>query len=207
MSRLRSFRSLAAAALLVAPMLAGGCISTATYGTGESPELAIFREVLGGFGAPKKQPIEYQPRAPLVLPPTGETLPPPVETAAVANPDWPVDPNAASAATDFDNPERAVSPEEAQRLAPLAVMSSPPTEPQRPDNNYNPSLDVIGKQKQLTAFRTAVAEENSVVSAGGRRYLTEPPDTYREPATTAPTEFEEIEKKKKGGFFCITCWF
>ena len=64
-----------------------------TYGTGENPEMAIFREMTGGLGAQKKEQIDYQPRAPLVMPPSTEALPPPAETASVGNADWPADPD------------------------------------------------------------------------------------------------------------------
>jgi hypothetical protein len=84
--------------LAVAPLVAaaglGGCIQTSTYGTGESPELAIFREVTGGFGRPKEAPIQYQQRAPLVMPPAKEQLPQPVEVAAATDGvAWPEDPD------------------------------------------------------------------------------------------------------------------
>ena len=201
----KSFRAVLAVGSVAAATLAGGCISTATYGTGEAPELAIFREIAGGFGGSKKEPIEYQARAPLVLPPTSSgALPPPADSAEVANTEWPVDPNASMAATDFDNPERAVSPEEAERLAPLAGLM-PVTRDPDPNDTRNPTYDVIDNPEQVAAFRAAVDAKNA--PSEGRRFLTEPPDAYREPAATAPTEFEYIEKKKKGGFPCLTCWF
>jgi hypothetical protein len=198
-------QTMAMAALIVAAALGGGCISTATYGTGEAPELAIFREVMGGLGGEKKEPIEYQPRAPLVLPPSPDALPPPAEAAAVANADWPVDPDAAAQANSSDDPERAVSPDDAKRLAPLAGIM-PVTRDPDPNDKRNPTYDVIDNPDQVTAFRSAVDAKNTPSDAG-RQYLTQPPDTYREPAATAPTEFDYIEKKKKGGIFCLTCWF
>ena len=87
---------LAISALLLLPVTLGGCgMATSTYGTGEMPEVAMFREVTGGLLNKKnpKAPIEYQPRAPLVMPAAteAETLPPPAEAAAAATPDWPVD--------------------------------------------------------------------------------------------------------------------
>ena len=63
------FWSIALAALL--PL--AGCSMTSTYGTGEAPEMALFREMIGRLldKNKKKPPIDYQPRAPLVMPPDG----------------------------------------------------------------------------------------------------------------------------------------
>jgi hypothetical protein len=57
-------------AALLAPTMLSGCSST--YGTGKSPGMAMFGEMTGGLlnKGEKKEPIEYQPRAPLVMPPT-----------------------------------------------------------------------------------------------------------------------------------------
>jgi hypothetical protein len=184
----------------------GGCIQTSTYGTGESPEMAIFRELsggLGGFGAEKKEPIVYQPRAPLVMPPAeGEALPPPVETAAVANPNWPRDPDqTAEGRREFgdENPRDDISPEEARRLAPLAGMGQTDWEPGW-DENKQPAYDIVNKEKRDT-FRAALDEAEGIRQE--RRYLTDLPDSVREPAPTAPAEFEDIKRER--GFF-LTRW-
>jgi hypothetical protein len=85
----RSAFSAASGAAALLTMLLAGC-GPSTYGTGEVPEFAILREVTGGLGAPKKKPIEYQPRAPLVMPPSAAQLPAPVEPAAeAADVQWP----------------------------------------------------------------------------------------------------------------------
>src|SRR4051812_12683696 len=92
-----------ASALLLSPIALSGCVHTATYGTGEVPEMAMFHEMTGGLldKNKKKEPIDYQPRAPLVLPPAGDaSLPPPADTAAAANPNWPVDRDQLTAAAD-----------------------------------------------------------------------------------------------------------
>src|SRR5688572_31969684 len=96
----------AVALLALAPGFAG-CVSTATYGTGEAPGMAIFREVTGGFvGGDKNPPIQYQPRAPLVMPPPAEAaaLPPPVESAVVADANWPLDPDQTPKASKYGDP-------------------------------------------------------------------------------------------------------
>lgn len=189
--------SLAAAALVAATGL-GGCIQTSTYGTGEMPEMAIFRELSGGFGAQKEEPIVYQARAPLVMPPSSEGLPAPAESAATANAAWPRDPDqTAPGRREFgdENPRDDISPEEARRLAPLTGMGVTDYEAGW-NENENPAYDVVNKEKR-DAFRAALDDANGIRQE--RRFLTDPPDAVREPAATAPAEFEEIQRKR--GFF------
>ena len=52
-----------------------GC-NTPTYGTGRSPELAMIEELTGNLagGGKKKEPINYQARSELVLPPSAQHL-------------------------------------------------------------------------------------------------------------------------------------
>lgn len=182
--------------LLAAAAGLGGCASTATYGTGEMPEMAILREVTGGLGAPEEAPIEYKPRAPLVMPPSAGQLPPPVETASVVDEQWPEDPDQRAPGNKFaemdDRPFDDINPEEARRLSPLAALNRR----QAVEENYKrPALDLIVNREQRETFRAAVDEAEGV-GVTERRYLTDPPDVVREPAATAPTEFADIEKKR-----------
>lgn len=58
-------------------------------------EGAFMRNVLGALGIvePEKPEIEYRERAPLALPPSMSTLPPPVDRESLASdPQWPNDP-------------------------------------------------------------------------------------------------------------------
>jgi hypothetical protein len=189
----------------------GGCMSTSTYGTGETPELAIFREMTGGIplvGAKQnKEPIEYQPRAPLVRPPSATALAPPVETAAVTNPQWPKEPDKAAAGEsspgfDGDQERDQITPAEYNRLKPLGAIDRPRQRKQQPSSDFEsrPTVLVNGKE-QRKAFQAAINDAEGV-GRTERRYLTEPPDGYRQPAATAPGEFDTI-KKKRGG---LTRW-
>jgi hypothetical protein len=194
----------------VMPVLVAGCSLTSTYGTGQSPEVAMFREVTGGLlSKDEKEPIEYQPRAPLVLPPGAEQLPPPVDSAAAASADWPIDPDERVAAVDArnsdDNPFNDVNPDEYRRLKPLAGVfprqSNVPVNDESGKTEYYTNI-VHGRQ-QRQAFEQALAEEKGFARTE-RRFLTDPPLTYREPAATAPTEFEDV-KENKGNF--LTRWW
>jgi hypothetical protein len=193
-------------AALLTPLWFSGCSPTATYGTGEAPEMALFREVTGGImGRRKKEPIEYQPRAPLVLPPTAEQLPPPVETAAIASPDWPVDPNQSVAGNRSKPPELPGSTDlrygaaqaEYRRLKPLVGVLPGAHAPMPRDERMATYDLIIGGKQQREAFEKAIADAKG--HDRERRFLTDPPEEYREPAATAPAEFEDINASGKGG--------
>jgi hypothetical protein len=187
-------------AALLAPAWLAGCSPTATYGTGEAPEMALFREVTGGIlTGGKKEPIEYQPRAPLVMPPTAEQLPPPAETASSASLDWPLDPDARVASvTDLTEEELRYGGGQAEyrRLKPL-VGVLPETPRDDVMDSRQPAYDVVHSRKQRATFQKALAEARGY-GGGERRYLTDPPEEYRQPASTAPAEFEDINTSGGG---------
>lgn len=192
-------------ALAAGPATLAGCGQTSTYGTGQMPEVAMFHEITGGLlGGEEKAPIEYQPRAPLVMPPTATALPPPAETASTANANWPVDadePLLASAAATDDDPRNDVSQAEYRRLRGLAGVL--------PNNGARRSViedesgkteyyrNIVHGRQQRQAFQQSIADVNGL-GRTERRYLTDPPTSFREPAPTAPTEFDAVKKKRKG---------
>jgi hypothetical protein len=189
------------AALFAATGLAG-CMQASTYGTGEVPELAIFREATGGLGKQKKKPIQYQPRAPLVMPPSGEAaaLPAPVETASAADSAWPEDPDQIERKRTYgdDTPLDDVTPEYARRLKPLAALDDGKPVPQYSGADHNPNYDVIDSKTQRATVKAAMKDAKGIHAE--RRYLTDPPDAYKVPAATAPSEFKEIDDATSGNF-------
>jgi hypothetical protein len=202
----------ARAALVLAGLCAGLSGCTSTYGTGQAPEMALFSEMTGGLlDREKKEPIEYQPRAPLVMPPTAGALPPPVESAEVAAAgNWPQDPDELAReldARDDEDPLYGGSQAEYERLKPLvAALPNRQPRPTTPvggsDDRNDQALDIVHSGAQQEEFKQALAEAEGLTRTE-RRYLTDPPQEYRQPASTAPTEFEEVKKKK--GFF-LTRW-
>jgi hypothetical protein len=128
-----------------------------------------------------------------------------VETAALANPQWPKEPEKESlgeATPGFDSEGQGreqVTPAEYNRLKPLGGIDKPERRRRREassDFESRPTVLVNGKE-QRKAFQAAINEAEGV-GRTERRYLTEPPEAYRQPAATAPGEFETI-KKKRGG--------
>jgi hypothetical protein len=185
----------------------GGCMSTSTYGTGESPEVAMFREMTGGIplvGRSKKEAIEHQPRAPLVLPPSAAQLPAPMETADASHPAWPQDEESAAPVPGEEvDPRAGGSQAEYRRLKPLgdAVGSGRGNSKYRDSDMQNAAYDIVNAKEERKAVQAAMDDAEGV-GRTERRYLTEPPDAYREPAATAPTEFDGV-KRKRGG---LTKW-
>lgn len=189
------------AALLVPAWLAG-CSPTATYGTGEAPEMALFREMTGGLlSRDKKEPIEYQPRAPLVVPPSPEKLPEPRETAAATSPDWPVDPDSHKASvrtTEEGDLRYGAAQAEYRRLKPLAGVLPKRKNPVQRRSEHAAAYDIVNSKQQREQFRKALAEKRGLARSE-RRFLTDPPTEYRKPAETAPAEFEDIDTSGGGG--------
>ncbi len=192
--------------VLASPAGLAGCAATSTYGTGEAPEVALFREMTGGLlSREKKDPIDYEPRAPLVMPPNAKQLPPPVETAAAADPNWPIDPSerVVASATDAENPQDVVNQAEYRRLRPLAdAMPETPRSTTAAQDDLSieraERYKFIHQAKQQNEqFSKALADANGL-SHDERRYLTDPPLAYRQPSDTAPTGEVETGVKKRG---------
>ncbi len=188
-------RAASAGALALAAGLLGGCISSSTYGTGEAPELAIFREATGGLAGPAKERPDYKPRSPLVMPPSAD-LRPPEAAAASANPAWPTDPDKnRTRATGV----AAILQANAQEGSSAAAAPAPRLRSGIRDEAPQPTLE-----EDIEAARTFQGGVTDISGVGvrERRYLTDPPEEYREPSAAAPTTFaeEEIVPKKKGLF-------
>ena len=210
-------RRLIAAAVLAALPALGGCISSTTYGTGQAPEMAVFSEMTGGLagGNKNKEPINYQPRAPLVMPPDGQ-LQQPIETASAEGGPWPSNSDADAVGAlgtgrDDDIARNDITPGYARRLRPIAGLL-PATSDDRDRSSGNDSAARINRKyetlknpDQAKQFSADLAEAKGL-STTKRRYLTDPPEGSRAPAETAPTEFEEIDKKGKKKNFFARLW-
>lgn len=177
---------------------------TSTYGTGTSPEMALFKEMTGGFLSPKEQPIDYKKRAPLVMPPAAGQgqLPAPSQVADAATAEWPVDPDQTVAGRKeygSDNAREDIDQAEYRRLKPLTGAVANARGPY--EESFRPAYDIVHNKSQREQFKKALADSKGY-GRKERKFLTDPPTTYREPAPTAPT-FEE--EGGSGGFF-LTRW-
>jgi hypothetical protein len=188
---------------LVASLALGGCVSSPTYGTDKTAGSQLLDDVsnMASFGPKKRNQIAYNPRPELVRPAEGKPaqLPTPqagVETAGNAN--WPESPEARrkrirdTATANQNNPNFV--PEVGSDM-PLAKQDTGKPEygffndkvPANQGNKSNAGADFRARKLASTAG-----------SPTTRRYLSEPPLEYRQPASTAATnELGEDEAKKE----------
>ncbi|TWG97452.1 hypothetical protein L598_002000000160 [Mesorhizobium sp. J18] len=186
---LRSFRASAAlcATLAASGLLLAGCMGAPTYGTGTPADQQLLEDLSGAltFSSEKKEPIDYSPRPGLVMPASTTVLPPPQEdVATVGNPAWPESNEQrlarirAEATANQDNPSYSsgVDPD----IMKAASRSKAP--PRRRWNEIAPMNDTARTREE---FNERLAERQQG-NPNQRKYLSEPPLVYRQPASTAP---------------------
>lgn len=148
-----------------------------------------------GLVAPPPPDIDYRERGPLVVPPSGNTLPPPRDAAAITqNPAWPKDYDserkrkeeaAAKKARRFvnDNSQtRALGPAEM-----ASTRTGIPSNHQAPARNAASREDWL-KPAGLEFFGWGNKKEQAPVAFAGepeRQSLTEPPPGFQTPAEGA----------------------
>ncbi|MET0941111.1 MAG: hypothetical protein ABWY13_07095 [Mesorhizobium sp.] len=193
------------APLVASSLMLAGCIGSPTYGTDKSAAEQLTQDVTGILSiTPNKKPqIDYKPRPDLVRPASLGSLPPPQQKVAVtSNPAWPESPEQrrarvrAEATANQDN-----SAYDSPVISDVAV--DPDTAFGRQEAGRD---DDSGLSQSLTnpQFKNARAEykkrriETKQGSATTRKYLSEPPLAYRQPASSAPTnDIGEDEYKKE----------
>lgn len=198
-------RGATALALLSASLLAG-CMSSPTYGTGKTANAQLLEDVSGALSPlPKRRaPVDYKPRPEIVRPgeeATGDAaaLPAPQQDIATAdNPAWPESPEQrrarirASATANQDNPnfESEVAPDS------NGVQPPPLQDDLNKGANFDPTRNNNVDQQRAEYQRRR--KEGGQGSPTERKYLSEPPLAYRQPAETAAVgELGEDELKKE----------
>lgn len=177
-----------AAALGLSTILLSGCMGAPTYGTGTPADAQLASDVssIFQFGPDEEEKaIAYNPRPGLVMPSSASELPPPqMPTASADNPDWPESPEErrarirAEATANRDDPdyEPAVEADTAsgsrERSGARQRWNELPTEMDRGEDTRE-------------RFNERLARNNQG-SPSQRRYLSEPPLDYRQPADSAP---------------------
>jgi len=181
--------------------------SQTTYGTGRAAGLQTvtdFARIAAVRGDQKD--IEYQPRAPIVVPPANAvaTLPPPggavtatASTAAVPD-NWPEDPDIEAARTKAE-----IAQAEADGRPIVARLPAGLRKPPNPYNNVSndESSADITTPEQSAEMRRRLAEAKSIgkVDADGnpvRVYLSDPPPDYLKPDPEAPQDLAAAEETK-----------
>ena len=193
----------ASAVLILAALLAGCASSTDGFVEEGSDTGAVdtnaIKAVMTGLGAidPHEKPVEYRPRAPLVVPPKRE-LRQPVDPQTSTPRSFPRNPEdvaeenrKAALEKDVDPSKsgRVMTPEE---LARYAI----PGAGQRRIYDDNPGRRLTREQMDGQAQVNAEAIKRAE-NPSGRRTLIEPPDSYRKPSPNAPVAAPEEKSSWK----------
>lgn len=189
-----------AAALAASTVLVAGCVGGPTYGTGKPAGQQLLEDVtsMASIQPKRGEPIAYTPRPELVEPPTTEILPQPQDDIATAsNPQWPESPEQrrarirAEGEANIDNPRFRPSVSE-----PKATRGVDPdtlrARSMRSDTNAAINDPVM--QREAFNKRLAASQQGSPTE---RRFLSEPPVEYRQPAATAPTDDVGVDEWRK----------
>lgn len=211
------------APLIVSGFMLAGCVGSPTYGTGTPAAEQLLSDVTGvlQIAPDKKAPIDYKPRPELVRPAKGSmaVLPEPQQSVANSdNPSWPESPEQlrgrirAEATANRDNPGY-VSPiagnethSSGSRWTRIfgergKARETPVTHPME-SGSYDLTYGKGNKQRE--EFNKRLAERGQG-NATTRKYLSEPPVAYRQPAVSAPAgdvgedEWRKEQRQKSGG--------
>lgn len=211
-NRFATSARLASGSVVLAGLALSGCVGMApTYGTGKHADTQLMEDVTGMFSiSPKKKDqIDYKPRPDLVKPAPGTTqaaLPAPQDNIVTASAGgaWPESPEqrrarireTATANRDNLDFEPEVGLAENVKSSRAGVMAT-----RGSDVNIDGSSSTIQKQREDFNKRLAQSQQGSATQ---RRYLSEPPLAYREPAATAATddvgedEWKKDKRRKAG---------
>lgn len=209
----------AAAALTAGCLSLAGCLGP-TYGTGKSQGETLFDDInnmvsLGGEN--KTAAIAYAPRPDLVKPDNTQVLPAPQPARnTTGDPNWPESPEERSARI------RAAAPEgEGLLPAEFATRRKEGVTQDYLDRTTrgNGALDMIGRDSRSNVVSPEELQgraelmrqrlrERQQGNPEQRKYLSEPPLDYRQPAASAPVgdpgEDEDVKARRmrgnKGGF-------
>jgi hypothetical protein len=195
---------------LGAPMLASGlmlagCMGSPTYGTDKTATEQLANDVTGILSlAPKRrEPIDYKPRPDLVRPGNITALPPPQQNVATSsNPAWPESPEQRLARIRAEATANQNNPTYDSPIVPDVAMNSPAPTSRGPvgrsQHFQDSGIGAAGSRAEQRAAYKQRLIETKQGSETNRKYLSEPPLTYRQPSANAPAdELGEPEWKKE----------
>ena len=199
--------------LVLGALVLAGCSASQFRDDDEqdlAPDTSIVKSIMTGMGAvdPTRKAVSVEPRAPLAIPPDRTRLPPPEDGPKVAagGANFPVDPEDVRRDMIAAGENREQSRTEGGRLsqeelqsgriagAGIGTQKTPIEDLERP---------MTPDKLASNGFKAPDAVPKNADGTPKRRSLTEPPTTYRTPASTAPMPSGEPEKKwyKPGTWF------
>lgn len=212
----RMTRRISAGAIVAASAMAlSGCVGMApTYGTGKAADTQLMEDVSSMFSLTpkKKDQIDYKPRPELVKPAKADALPAPQDNITTASAGaWPESPEArmarirAEATANRDNLDFQPEVELDVKPARQTIRAT-----RGDDVNLDGSTKSIESQRKDFNQRLAMTRQGSPTE---RRFLSEPPIEYRQPAATAATddvgedEWKKDRRRKAGHTKKSSSWW
>ena len=163
------------------------------------PEENLAMSVLIATGAiddPNARPMQYSPRAPLMVPPK-RTLPQPVDAdAKLASSKFPVNPEDADlqrrlAVSNSTPGDRILTVDEQKKFSNLPTSGPGAQVPPSTHMEKDASLPLKPWELDGKAQREAVAQAEKTSPQSKQSTLISPPESYRTPSTKAPMQVEE----------------
>ena len=205
------------ALLVVVGFGLSACSAMGTMVDEEDPEtevqnLSMGRAIMEGLGAvpTRAAPINYQPRAPLVVPPNTAALAPPEDPNQVQSlAAWPEDPDVVTARRLREAAARDAGRERGTPIGSSELLANraPPSTRVRPSIDRDPADPVM--PSELARAPGKLDSETSLYDAAGqprRRALVEPPVEYLQPAPGVPVEVYKDPNEQKKGLFSWFSW-
>ncbi len=205
-------RALASTSVLASIVLASGCMSSPTYGTDKTAGVQLLEDV-SNIAKPipeRKAPINYAPRPELVRSEGSRNapLPAPQESvASVDNPDWVESPEERRVRVreEVDARNRGGGQSRTVENGPVASDEVEQIQVAAAANQgrvgESPRFREGTEQAPNTSRREEIKrrlQEQNQGSPNSRKYLSEPPLDYRQPAASAPVgDIGEDEWKKE----------
>lgn len=186
-------RATLAVTLVVAAAALAGCSSTAyepftAENAGEVEDEGLVKGIMTGIGAidPREKPIEYRPRAALVVPPKKDLRQPENIDAALADKQFPRNPEDQSIDRPKGDTSGFLTLADQQKFSnlPVARQARPVQDPAEASKPLSPD-----KLASPPASEVAISEQ-----ARRKKTLLDPPKEYATPSPNAP--FEEEQKKE-----------
>ena len=205
-------KALVACGLGLTALALSGCMSSPTYGTDKTAGEQLVNDVSGilSLTPPKRERIAYQPRPELVKPAPGEAvqLPEPQQSVAESNPAWPESPEQkrarlrAEADANRNKPgwKPEIDPDMARADAAPRKTTPLGASPRYRDSGAKVLHDTSPTPNQQREMFKQQLAANRQGSPTERKFLSEPPVEYRQPAATAPTDDlgeDELKKERR----------
>jgi len=179
-ARLTANRMLPAGLAIASALTLAGCMGP-TYGTGTPSDQQLLEDVTGilSLQPEAREPINYQPRGELVRPASLNVLPQPQQSAASGQA-WPESPEAR---LDRVREEATLNQDDNSYSSGLRGARTAGSKTDW-DSSKGIAMNDIDATDQREEFNRRLAESQSR-DPNQRRFLSEPPTQYRQPAQTA----------------------